>query len=128
MNDDKRYYQQSYQQMIIVHFLYKLEYQAELIKEENPSELLRFTIRHILNQLHNNLIYPTLEEQEQKKAPIINNRFKVILSSTIITATACHQSQVPNISHRNNLVGQKMTPSKLLLSSLLSIQMNHHTF
>ena len=39
MNDDKRYYQQSYQQMIIVHFLYKLEYQAELIKEENPSEL-----------------------------------------------------------------------------------------
>jgi hypothetical protein len=34
MNDDKRYYQQSYQQMIIVHFLYKLEYQAELIKEE----------------------------------------------------------------------------------------------
>jgi hypothetical protein len=67
MNDDKRYYQQSYQQMIIVHFLYKLEYQAELIKEENPSELLRFTIRHILNQLHNNLIYSTLEE-EQKKA------------------------------------------------------------
>ena len=39
MNDYKRYYQQSYQQMIIVHFLYKLEYQAELIKEENPSEL-----------------------------------------------------------------------------------------
>jgi hypothetical protein len=68
MNDDKRYYQQSYQQMIIVHFLYKLKYQAELIKEENPSELLRFTIRHILNQLHNNLIYPTPEEEEQKKA------------------------------------------------------------
>ena len=92
MNDDKRYYQQSYQQMIIVHFLYKLEYQAELIKEENPSELLRFTIPHILNQLHNNLIYPTLEEKNKRKLITIisNNRFKVILPFTIITATACH--------------------------------------
>jgi hypothetical protein len=64
MNDDKRYYQQSYQQMIILHFLYKLEYQAGLIKEESSSELLRFTIRHILNQLHNNLLYPILQEEE----------------------------------------------------------------
>jgi hypothetical protein len=29
--------------------LTKLEYEAELIKEESTSELLRFTIRHILN-------------------------------------------------------------------------------
>ena len=45
--------------------LTKLEYQAGLIKEQSTSELLRFTIRHLLNQLHNNLIYPILEEQEQ---------------------------------------------------------------
>jgi hypothetical protein len=38
-----------------------------LIKEESTSELLRFTIRHILNQLHNNLKYPILEEQEQEQ-------------------------------------------------------------
>ena len=45
--------------------LTKIEYQAGLIKEESTSELLRFTIRHILNQLQNNLIYPIFEEQEQ---------------------------------------------------------------
>jgi hypothetical protein len=83
MNDDKRYYQQSYQQMIIVHFLYKLEYQAELIKEENPSELLRFTIRHILNQLHNNLIYPTPEEEEQKKAHNNHQQQQIQSHSTV---------------------------------------------
>jgi hypothetical protein len=33
--------------------LTKLEYKSGLIKEESPSELLRFTIRHILNQVHN---------------------------------------------------------------------------
>jgi len=45
--------------------LTKLEYEAGLIKEESTSELLRFTIRHILNQLHNNLIYPIPKEQEE---------------------------------------------------------------
>jgi rRNA processing protein Krr1/Pno1 len=50
--------------------LTKLEYQAELIKEESTSELLRFTIRHILNQPSNDQIYHYLEQeqQEQKKA------------------------------------------------------------
>jgi hypothetical protein len=33
--------------------LAKLEYQAELIKEESTSELLRFTIHHILNRVLN---------------------------------------------------------------------------
>jgi hypothetical protein len=64
--------------------LTKLEHQAGLIKEESTSELLRFTIRHILSQLHNNLIDPILEEQEQeqKKAltiSISNNSFIVKL-------------------------------------------------
>ena len=33
--------------------LTKLEYESGLIKEESTSELLRFTIRHILNQVGN---------------------------------------------------------------------------
>jgi hypothetical protein len=50
-----------------------LEYEVGLIEEESTSELLRFTIRHILNQLHNNLIYTILkQQQEQKKA--LNNQ------------------------------------------------------
>ncbi|HKG30963.1 MAG TPA: hypothetical protein VKA91_06795 [Nitrososphaeraceae archaeon] len=110
--------------------LTKLEYQAGLIKEQSTSELLRFTIRHILNQLHNNLIYPILEEeqeQEQKKAQ--NNQQQlvnpVILPSTT-TVAASHQQHQPsnNISRRNNLVSQKMTLWKL--SSLLSTRTNHH--
>jgi transcription initiation factor TFIID subunit TAF12 len=110
--------------------LTKLEYEAGLIKEESTSELLRFTIRQILNQVGNDQIYHYLEQQEQKKAQ--NNQqqhqqqihSQVILPSTTITATTSHQSQVRNISRTNNLVGQKMTPWKS--SSLLSTQTNHH--
>ncbi|HKG31474.1 MAG TPA: hypothetical protein VKA91_09390 [Nitrososphaeraceae archaeon] len=110
--------------------LTKLEYQAGLIKEESTSELLRFTIIHILTQLRNDQIYHYLEqEQQQKKAQ--NNQqqqqihSQVILpSTTTITATA-HQRQVPNnIPRRNNLVGQKMTPWKSSL--LLWMQRNHY--
>jgi hypothetical protein len=45
--------------------LTKLEYQAGLIKEESTSELLRFIIRHILNQIRNNRIYALLEQHQQ---------------------------------------------------------------
>jgi hypothetical protein len=38
--------------MIIMHFLC-LEYQAGLIKEENSSELLRFTIRMLVVKMIN---------------------------------------------------------------------------
>jgi hypothetical protein len=112
--------------------LTKLEYQAGSIKEVSTSELLRFTIGRILNRLHNNLIYPILEEEQQEQKKDQNNQqqqqhhSQVILPSTTITATTSHQSQAPNnISRTNNLVSQKMTPWKL--SSLLSMQMNHHT-
>ncbi len=44
--------------------LTKLEYEAGLIKEERTSELLRFTIRHILNQLRNEQIYHYLEQEQ----------------------------------------------------------------
>jgi hypothetical protein len=46
--------------------LTKLEYEAGLIKEESTSELLRFTIRHILKQVHNQPEYHILKEQQQQ--------------------------------------------------------------
>jgi hypothetical protein len=111
--------------------LTKLEYEAGLIKEESASELLRFTIRHILNQLHNNLIYPILEEQEQEQQNKAQNNQHQLVNTVILPSTttvaASHQHQPSNnISHRNNLVGQKMTPWKL--SSLLLMEKTRHTF
>ena len=41
--------------------LTKLEYESGLIKEESTSELLRFTIRHILNQVGNQPEYLVLK-------------------------------------------------------------------
>jgi hypothetical protein len=51
--------------------LTKLEYEAGLIKEESTSELLRFTIRHILKQVHNQPEYLILK-QEQSAAKAIS--------------------------------------------------------
>jgi hypothetical protein len=112
--------------------LTKLEYQAGLIKEQSTSELLRFTIRQILNQVGNDQIYHYVEQEQQEQKKALNNHqqqqqihSQVILPSTTNTATTSHQSQVPNnISRTNNLGSQKMTPWKL--SSLLSTQANHH--
>jgi hypothetical protein len=100
--------------------LTKLEYQAGLIKEESISELLRFTIRYILNQVHNQPEYLILKQQAQNNQQQQQIHSQVILPST--TNSAPHQRQVPNISRRNNLVGQKMSPWKL--SSLLSSKAN----
>ena len=108
--------------------LTKLEYEAGLIKEESTSELLRFTIRHILNQVHNQPEYLVLKQQEQQQIAQNNQQqsklhSQIILPSTTSTSTASHQRQVSsNISRRNNLFGQKMSPWKL--SSLLSTQTN----
>jgi hypothetical protein len=101
-----------------------------LIKEESTSELLRFTIRHILKQLRNDQTYHYLEQdqqqQQQQKKSENNQQQRQQLHSQVILPSpppppTSHQSQVP---HRNNLVSQKMTSWKL--SSLLSTQMNHH--
>jgi hypothetical protein len=54
--------------------LTKLEYEAGLIKEESTSELLRFTIRHILNQVHKQPEYLVLKQQQQQQKPIQNNQ------------------------------------------------------
>ena len=109
--------------------LTKLEYKSGLIKEESPSELLRFTIRHILKQVHNQPEYLVLKQQEQQeqKQPQNNQQQQLQLYSQIIlpssTITASHQCQVPNTSQRNNFVCQNMIPWKL--SSLLLTQTNH---
>jgi hypothetical protein len=93
--------------------LTKLEYQAGLIKEESTSELLRFTIRHILNQLRYQPEYHILVQQQKA------------LNQEQVTIPVA-QDQVPNISRTNNLVSQKMIPWKL--SSLLSMEKTRHTF
>jgi hypothetical protein len=93
--------------------LTKLEYQVGLIKEESISELLRFTIRHILNQLRYQPEYHILVQQQKA------------LNQQQVTMPVA-QDQVPNISRINSLVGQKMTPWKL--SSLLSMEKTRHTF
>jgi transcription initiation factor TFIID subunit TAF12 len=102
-----------------------IEYETRLIKEESTSELLRFTMRHILKQAHNQPEYLILvQEQQQHQKQVQNNQQKqqlhnqVILPSPPPTSIAYHQSQVHNISRTNNFIGQKMTPWKL--SSLLS--------
>jgi hypothetical protein len=51
-----------------------MEYELGLIKEESTSELLRFTIRHILNQLCNDQIYLYLEQKQQEQKKAQNNQ------------------------------------------------------
>jgi len=94
--------------------LTKIEYKAGLIKEESPSELLRFTIRHILNQAHSQPEYLILKQQEQQQIAQNNQQrpkihSQIILPSTTSTSTASNQHQVPNISRRNNYVSQNIT-------------------
>jgi hypothetical protein len=54
--------------------LTKLEYEAGLIKEESTSELLRFTIKHILNQVHNQPEYLVLKQEQQQQKQVQNNQ------------------------------------------------------
>ncbi len=62
MNDDKRYYQQSYRKMIIM-LSYtnqiRISSWIDLIKEESISELLRFTIKAYTKSLSQN--YPPVD-------------------------------------------------------------------
>jgi hypothetical protein len=102
--------------------LTKLEYESGLIKEQSTSELLRFTIRHILKQAHNQSEYLILKQQQQKAQNNQQQQFHNQHSLQTSTTTGTHQQhQVPNTSQRKNLVSQKnIIPSPSLLSSLLS--------
>jgi hypothetical protein len=66
--------------------LTKLEYRAGLIKEESTSELLRFTIRHILNQVHNQPEYLVLkqEQRQNNQQQQLHNKFSLQSSACII--------------------------------------------
>jgi hypothetical protein len=94
--------------------LTKLEYQAGLIKEESTSELLRFTICHILSQVHRQPEYLVLKQEQQLQ----QLHSQVILPSPTTTTASQQRQFSSNISRRNNLIGQKMTSWKL--SSLIS--------
>ena len=65
--------------------LTKIEYESGLIKEESTSELLRFTIRHLLNQVHNQPEYLVLEQQQQKpfhQQSQVHNQYGLQISTT----------------------------------------------
>jgi hypothetical protein len=68
--------------------LTKLEYQAGLIKEQSTSELLRFTIRHILNKfiISRNILYSNKSNNKESKFKTIssNNSFIVKLFYRLI--------------------------------------------
>jgi hypothetical protein len=59
--------------------LNKLEYEAGLIKEQSTSELLRFTIRHILKQVHNQPEYLVLKQEQQQQKQI-----QIIISNSLL--------------------------------------------
>ena len=67
--------------------LTKFEYKAGLIKEESTSELLRFTIRHILNQVHNQPEYLVLKQQEQQQKAQNNQQQQQLHSQVILPST-----------------------------------------
>jgi hypothetical protein len=78
--------------------LTKLKYEAGLIKEESTSELLRFTIRHILKQVHNQPEYLVLKQEQQQENHFQNNQQEQQLHSQVIQpyTTAGHHQQPPN--------------------------------
>jgi hypothetical protein len=59
--------------------LTKLEYESELIKEKSTSELLRFTIRHILTKfvISLNIITQTRTATESSKPAIVSQMAKL---------------------------------------------------
>jgi hypothetical protein len=61
----------------------KLVYQAGLIKQESTSELLRFTIRHILNQVHTQPVYLILKQQQGCISTLLNGLIIIIILSYI---------------------------------------------
>jgi hypothetical protein len=69
--------------------LTKLEYQAGLIKEQSTSELLTFTIRHILNQILNNQIYHLLEQYQQQQNTQ-NNQQQQLHNQFSVQSTTSH--------------------------------------
>jgi|SRR5215217_718017 hypothetical protein len=85
--------------------LTKLEYQVGLIKEESTSELLRFTIKHILNQVHNQPEYLILKQQEQRQN---NHQQQLHNPYGLQPTTSSHQHQLSKLSRTQNIPADKM--------------------
>jgi hypothetical protein len=88
-----------------------------LIKEECTWELLRFTIRHILNQLHNDQIYPYLEQeqQEQQKKAQNNQQQQLVNPVNLRPTTIGHPHHAPKLYQTSNLQTPKITSSAISL-------------
>jgi hypothetical protein len=73
--------------------LTQLEYEGGLIKEESTSELLRFTIRHILKQVHKQPEYLVLKQEQQQQKQIQNNQQQLIHGQVTLQPTASSTQQ-----------------------------------
>jgi hypothetical protein len=89
--------------------LTKLEYEPGLIKEESTSELLRFTIPHILNQVHNQPAYLLLRQQKQFR----NNHQQQFHNQVTLQSTAASQQQVSMLSQTKDIPAPKMKLSSM---------------
>lgn len=96
--------------------LTKLEYQAGLTKEESTSELLRFTIRHILSQISNNRIYHLLKQHQQQQNTQ-NNQQQYLHNQFYVLFTITSHQQSPKLYQIPNLQTLKT------ISSLASISL-----
>ena len=82
-----------------------------MIKEESTSELLRFTIRHILNQAHNQPEYLILKQQEQQQhqKQVQNNHQQQLHNPYgLQPTTSSHQHQLSKLSRTQNIPADKM--------------------
>jgi hypothetical protein len=92
-----------------------------LIKEECTSELLRFTIRPILNQLRNDQIYHYLEQEQQEQKKAQNNQQQLVNPVNLQPTTAGHH-HAPKLYQTSNLETLKPTTSSSI--SLLPTKTN----
>jgi hypothetical protein len=78
-----------------------------LIKEEITSELLRFTIRHILSQIQTvpNIIYPNNNNNNNSKFKTISNRGFII---KLLESIAASHQQVSKLSQTKDIPAAKI--------------------
>jgi hypothetical protein len=93
--------------------LTKLEYEAGLIKEESTSEVLRFTIRHILNQVYNQPEYLILKQEQQKQ---VHQQQEIHNQYGLQPATTAGHCPAPKLYQTSNLQTPKPSSISLLLT------------
>jgi hypothetical protein len=84
-----------------------------LIKEESTSELLRFTIKHILNQVHNQPEYLVLKQAQQQQKQVQNNHQQQLHNPYGLQhTTSSHQQHLSKLSRTKNIPAAKMILSE----------------